>query len=63
MMAAEGRTAEEFAFGFDEPFEPLVLSRTRPINGWLVDTSGEPINGNCHQTSAATPCRPGAAQT
>jgi len=44
-MAAEGRTAEEFAFGFDEPFEPLVLSRTRPINGWLVDTSGEPING------------------
>jgi len=45
MMAAEGRTAEEFAFGFDEPFEPLVLSRTRPINGWLVDTSGEPING------------------
>jgi glycosyltransferase involved in cell wall biosynthesis len=45
MMAAERRTAEEFAFGFDEPFEPLVLSRTRSISGWLVDTSGEPING------------------
>ena len=44
-MAAEKRTAEEFAFGFDEPFEPLVFSRTRPVSGWLVDTSGEPIHG------------------
>jgi glycosyltransferase involved in cell wall biosynthesis len=45
MMAAERRTAEEFAFGFDEPFEPLVFSRTRPVSGWLIDTSGEPIHG------------------
>ena len=45
MIAAESRTAEEFAFGFDEPFEHLVFSRTRPVSGWLVDTSGEPIHG------------------
>jgi glycosyltransferase involved in cell wall biosynthesis len=45
MMAAERRTAQEFAFGFDEPFEPLVFSRARPVSGWLVDTSGEPIHG------------------
>ena len=45
MMLAEKRTAEEFAFGFDDPFEPLVFSRARPVSGWLVDTSGEPIHG------------------
>src|SRR5207244_13142770 len=44
-MATESRTAEEFAFGFDEPFEALVFSRTRPVSGGLVDTSGEPIHG------------------
>jgi len=44
-MATESRTAEEFAFGFDEPFEPLVFSRTRSVSGWLVDMSGEPIRG------------------
>ncbi|PYI77396.1 MAG: hypothetical protein DMF01_01450, partial [Verrucomicrobia bacterium] len=63
MMAAEGRIAEEFAFGFDEPFEPLVLSRTRPINGWLVDTSGGPINGTAAESSGFyvnVPLRAGA---
>src|SRR5215471_3536211 len=58
MIAAESRTAKEFAFGFDEPFEHLVFSRTQPVSGWLVDTSGEPINGiRVIATKRLRPCR------
>ena len=40
-----GKTAEDYIFRFDAPFEPVVFGGSAALQGWLLHREGKPTHG------------------